>query len=390
MLLGKGSYGQVVIKNGRAVKKFSKIQHLIQEYAALKYLDDCEHVVSCEDVDFENLELHMTLYDCGLDSWLEQNRENKTKDDIKIIIHDILIGLIELHDRGLTHGDLKPGNILVNKNPLRVVLGDCGFVSISKYAKVRRTAPIYRDPVIQNDQSHDLFSLGICMLEIVGNIRIVNQRKYKRMKKYLDEKLEIGDITENEYRSITINLYDQLHEIIDCNINDEQYKSIICDLVQPEKTYRPTARAVLYKLYGKRPTEWIRQSIIPKEYLKYGTNRRTTKISIDARNYIKTLIHTTSDVYSINRSKKGYGALLTYLDDLMLLSSTKFTNKKSYRPYVGCTLLILVSIFGQSNVFKVDDVIVLCEGQYNVVDLYSILNDMLSNKTFLRLILDKN
>jgi hypothetical protein len=38
MILGSGSYGQVIVRDGKAVKKFSKLSHLIQEYMALKYL----------------------------------------------------------------------------------------------------------------------------------------------------------------------------------------------------------------------------------------------------------------------------------------------------------------------------------------------------------------
>ena len=104
MFLGKGSYGEVTVKNGVAVKKFIKLSHLIQEYMALYYLRDCKHIVRVVDVNFEDLELSMELYDYSLRKYLEDN----DKPEVMKILHGILLGLVELHDRGLVHGDIKP------------------------------------------------------------------------------------------------------------------------------------------------------------------------------------------------------------------------------------------------------------------------------------------
>src|SRR3989338_8819126 len=233
MFLGEGSYGQVRCEKGKAVKKFSKLSHLIQEYMALQYLSDCKYVVSPEGVDFPNLELHMELYDCSLRKWLQEhnNKKGPKEKDIMIVLHDVLQGLIELHDRGLAHGDLKPGNILVKRNPLRAVLGDCGFVSIAKYAKVDRTAAIYRDPVINHDASHDMFSFGICFLEMIGDIKINRQAAYE-----------------------------ELHEAVHDKIENRLYRKIIYNLVHPERDRRPDARTVLYRLFHKNPPVWERHS----------------------------------------------------------------------------------------------------------------------------------
>ena len=72
--LGQGSYGEVVARNGQAVKKFSKLSHLVQEYVALRYLQDCQYVVRPISIDVDSLELSMELYDCSLRRWLEDNR----------------------------------------------------------------------------------------------------------------------------------------------------------------------------------------------------------------------------------------------------------------------------------------------------------------------------
>ena len=165
--LGHGSYGEVFKVDGKAVKSFSKVSHLIQEYVALKYLENCKYIVHTSGLDLQELKLYMVLYDSSLRKWIEDSKKDRDGvlfEEIIKIIHDILLGLIELHDRSLAHGDLKPSNILVRNNPLGAVLGDCGFVSIAKYAKVERTAAIYRDPVIDEDVPSPPYVPGVLLV----------------------------------------------------------------------------------------------------------------------------------------------------------------------------------------------------------------------------------
>src|SRR5579872_5242708 len=91
-----------------------KMAHLIQEYMAGVYLSDASHVVRIKSVDFKKLELSMELHDMSLRGWLEKNDNNPCFETRMGILKDIVIGLVELHERGLVHGDLKPGNILVS------------------------------------------------------------------------------------------------------------------------------------------------------------------------------------------------------------------------------------------------------------------------------------
>jgi hypothetical protein len=53
-----------------------------------------------------------------------------------------------------------------------VAIGDLGFVSLDKYAKARYTAAVYRDKTIRQNYTHDMFSLGVLMLELFGRIRV--------------------------------------------------------------------------------------------------------------------------------------------------------------------------------------------------------------------------
>lgn len=198
MLLGKGSFGSVSEKDGDAVKKFKQLNHLIQEYVALKYLHGCNHIVQLKGVNFVNLELHMKLYDSSLRDWLLTKRETQ---HIMKVIRDILMGLVEMHDRQLVHGDLTPRNILIRNYPLKAVIGDCGFVSYTKYAKVRQTAPLYSESETTRSSSHDMFSFGVCFLEMIADIRINKPGTYEELKLITDK-----TIKSPKYREIIYNL----------------------------------------------------------------------------------------------------------------------------------------------------------------------------------------
>lgn len=357
MILGSGSYGEVSARNGNAVKKFTKLTHLIQEYMALQYLDDCHYVVRSKGVNFNKLELYMELYDDSLRKWLYTNSDPKGNSDtyhknIMKITHDILRGLIELHDRGLAHGDLKPGNILVRENPLKAVLGDCGFVSIAKYAKVDRTAAVYRDPVISYDISHDMFSFGICFLEMVGEIKINRQATYEELKRIIEEKIRNPD-----------------------------YRKIIYNLVHEDKGRRPSARNLLFYLFKQSPPVWVQPNILSKYQIKNRQKNRIMIVSVinEHREFIRKLMKAMAHKYEINRAKKGYGALISYIDN----NNIEFS---SYKIYTAVTLMILSAIFGKSG-FREAEAIKLCENKYDLHLIYKILENLLSDFIFVSILL---
>lgn len=405
MILGQGSYGEVKVRNGQAVKKFSKLSHLIQEYLALKYLDDCEYVVHSTGVNFAALELNMELYDCSLRKWLEDNRAHGPIDPeiIMKILRDILLGLIEFHDRQLAHGDLKPGNILVMNRPFKIVLGDCGFVSVAKYAKVDRTAAVYRDPIVSHDSTHDMFSFGICFLEMIANIKINRQSTYVELKHIIKEK-----------------------------VIDAEHRKIIYNLLHEDKERRPSARTVLYRMFRLNPPKWIQPkaemsgpisddnykistkpeiyhggstfnkkhditlhlSLDPKSPLDLESNeldhndgispnnkhtRVVSSVLTEDRKYIRCLMKATAYEFKINRAKKGYGALLSYIDCHKI-------DPIYYRLHTAITLMILSSIFGKSG-FREKEVMQLCEDNYDRNSIFDVLKDMLSDRVFIGILL---
>jgi serine/threonine protein kinase len=346
MFLGSGAYGSVFVRDDKAVKTFSKLSHLIQEYLALRYLDDCEYVVHAKGVDFAHMELEMELYDCSLRKWLELQHEKRDQDksyslemmraNIMIILRDVLIGLVELHDRELAHGDLKPGNILIRKEPLKAVLGDCGFVSVAKYAKVDRTAAIYRDPIIGHDRSHDMFSFGICFLEMIAEIKINRQPTYEELKSIVKSKIE-----------------------------NPEHRKIIYNLLHEDKERRPDSRSLLYRLFKQNPTKWVRPNMASP--------------NIQDEKHIRSLMKNTSYEFGIHRGKKGYGALLSYIDNHNIPS-------KYHHIYAAVTLMILSSIFGKSG-FREQEAMSLCEDRYDLPFIYTILGNMMKDTIFVNILL---
>jgi len=353
VVIGAGSYGEVTIRNGIAVKKFNKLSHLIQEFTALQYLRNCPHIVRVKGTDFYHLELHMELYDCSLRKWLEEAREKgkASREDIMNILRDVLIGLVEMHDRGLAHGDLKPGNILIRSKhkttgaPIKpsAVLGDCGFVSLAKYAKVERTAPSYRDPIIAHDFGHDIFSFGICFLEMIGEVKINRQASYEELRKVIKD-----EVSESEYRDIILNL---VHE---------------------DRDKRPTSRELLDMLFAMEIPHW-------RSPENSNNSKLLNYISSNERETIRSSMKEAVTRFEINRGKKGFVALLTFL-------AQKGVEKKYYLVHTGATLMILSAMFGKSG-FKENDVNDICPKNYSTNTICKILETLLSSDIFLDILL---
>lgn len=182
--LGEGSYGIVTERGGLAVKEFSNVIYLLQEYSSLRLLSTCPHVVKAVSANLEQRSIAMELHVGNLSSWARRNRD---ADDylprLKNILSDIFMGIHEIHTIGLVHGDVKCGNILITKDE-GAVIGDCGFTSIEGHAKVRYTAPGYREPNHESNKAHDLYSLGVMVTELLTGRHPTGDPKKRNNPKY--------------------------------------------------------------------------------------------------------------------------------------------------------------------------------------------------------------
>jgi serine/threonine protein kinase len=339
--LGEGAYGSVTKQKNLAVKKFSKLSHIIQEQIALVYLNNCDYLVHSKNVNYNTLELSMDLYDMSLRKWIT-NDVCCCDECFNKILHDILCGLVELQDRGLSHSDIKPGNILIQKDPLKAVLGDCGFVSIAKYSKQQRTALSHRDLVIENDDKHDMFSFGVIMLELLYNVKPTVKETYK------------------EY-----------HVIIKKRVKNQIHYNLLKKLLNENRIERPSAREVLSTMYKEHPENFISKKInihhiVDSVCEKYGK----TKL----KSY-ELLMKNTLDV---NRSRKGYNALLVYLHN-------NNVNIKYINYYFVAMLLVLSSVFNTRSA-NINYILDTCNMKINKKKLNDVLYEITNNIDFVNTI----
>jgi serine/threonine protein kinase len=245
-----------------------------------------------------NLTLSMKRYDMNLREWMEQNKHKKRSKDRLFILHELLIGLVEIHSRGLVHGDIKPGNILVNDGmnyPLEVVLGDLGFLSLSRYAKIKYTARVYRDSEQHQSYAHDIYSLGILCLELFGFLRIRKPMTTKELKK-----------------------------LIDARIQETSLRSAIRKMINSTPTNRPTANKLLYELFQERVES--KTFILPK----------VKDSSFCSKAYAN--MRELGTKYNLAKIDKCIESMNYYIQ-------THNINKKDCLPYGMCMLLISSSIY---------------------------------------------
>src|SRR5262245_34526207 len=101
---------------------------------------------------------------------------------LKPIAVQICAGLAAAHDKGVTHRDLKPDNVLIERGTLRAVLTDFGIARSVDDAtgNVTQTGMIVGTPRYMApeqlagtaiDGRADLFSLGVMLYELASGVR---------------------------------------------------------------------------------------------------------------------------------------------------------------------------------------------------------------------------
>ena len=350
VVLGKGAYGEVVkdTANHVAVKTFHKLPHIIQEFAALHYLQDCKYVVHAKSVNLTSSQLTMELYDLSFRKYMVEGH-CCCEECLNLIFRDVLLGLIELNDRKLSHSDIKPGNILINLKPLKAVLGDCGFVSIGTYSKQQRTAQSYRDIDVVNDLKHDIFSLGVMMLELYYFVKPVVHDHY------------------NEYQ-----------KIISKKVTNVKHKALLKKMMSENREERPSARDILKTLYDISPAVYVHAPIfkydfvsVQKEvYQKYDAAKIKELEEVVKLNY-KQL--------GIKRAKTGVKALIVYMNKVKI--DIRYLNF-----YFAAMMIVLASLFGNRSPV-ITDILMVCDmPEHNKKRLIYIIDKMIHDRLFLHIL----
>jgi hypothetical protein len=149
-------------------------------------------------------------------------------------------------------------------------------------------------------------------------------------------------------------------------------------LLHEDKDRRPSARDLLYRLYKIEPTKWVHENPY-MESKGTESGRISTSIPTEDREYVRGLMKTTAYKMEINRGKKGYGALISLLDQHKI-------NREMYTLYTAVTLMVLSATFGKSG-FREQEVINMCDKQYKLSQILDVLYFMLSDSIFVKFLL---
>jgi serine/threonine protein kinase len=338
-ILGQGAYGAVVARDGFAYKKFAKGEHIIQEFAAGSYLRNATNIVKVREANHKTLEMKMDLYNMNLRKYMEGRHKSKTK--LKIL-KDILYGLCEIHKRGMVHGDIKPGNILVKINKDKTptaFIGDLGFVSLAPYSKVRRTTAVYRDPEMRQHWSHDMYSMSVVMLELFGEVKVY-------------EKLSCEELCKSADKSVKDKL------VLECikELSSDDYKK------------RPSAEMVLKKIYNEEFTT-------PVEKAPNYEHKLSTKVCDKIERWIRPLCRQ----YDIKRGARGLKALLMYIYN-------NESTKGHHKLHTAVMVMILSCLFGKSK-FQEKEIMKWCKKEYSHHDVIRATANLLSDYDVVRLLM---
>nr|QBK91275.1 MAG: putative serine/threonine protein kinase [Pithovirus LCPAC202] len=238
-LLGKGSYGKVEICPEGACKTFVSTEIFYHEAALSMYLYGMPSIVETIEVDCHNKIIKMVRYEESFHTWIGKNTyfsgDGKEKKRINFILY-ILMGLNTLHQLGLLHGDLKPGNILIKGD--RAVLADFGNTGSPLYISFRHMTKFYAPPDNETTLSADIYALGIIILEMWKPL-VTWTSLDKYMKSDKNKKLSFYSFPPNNKK---------LQEDIKSAPFPQMLKNIVLRCVNPHPTKRPTPKFIYWQL----------------------------------------------------------------------------------------------------------------------------------------------
>jgi len=188
--IGSGAYGVVYSaqKDGDlfAIKKSTRgfTANYIRETAILSIFDSAKRgIVYCEDIILEENSIILEFIKYNLFDSLT----SIPKSDRYLVVLDLLIGLHQLHLKGILHRDLKEDNILYDgKSAYITDFGQGRFLGGGQFSLTPRIFTTEFSPPevlydsVSYDYKSDVWSMGIIVLEIfLGKLMNLPKLKYE-------------------------------------------------------------------------------------------------------------------------------------------------------------------------------------------------------------------
>ena len=276
----------------------------LRESLAMAYLQDCEYVVQMKSSSMTSMSITMDLCDGDLRHWYEENYGKEGYyEKVDSYIKDMIRGLLEIHDRGMVHGDFKMSNVLLKNG--KAYTGDCGFTSIGRYSAVYYTAEPYRDPNVKAHWTHDAYSLGCILYQLFTGKRTT----------YRNDKGENVAFT-------SLQLRDRVQRYV-----KNKYKEHLTMLLHSIWQRRPSLRTLYKDWYGEDVPVWKPQYFceVPETYSK---KEEMDALYPEARRFAK--------YHFVERFEESWYSLCYYVSE---------NEVKDLRILVGALLLMCNSCF---------------------------------------------
>lgn len=220
LLIGEGTFGAVIAKNGNAVKFFDKLSSLINEVVVTRYVSgESSYFIKAKKYDPGKLTMTMELWHTSLNRALSKGM---TMSQRKMVHICILKGKAFLESRYIVHADLKLQNILVSADYTKAVIADFGASSMSNTAKIQCTPNIASPVLPTSHRSHDNFSLIVLTLQLIYNYTFTCASKTRA----------------------------QLRSVVRFVVKEKDEAEALCGLIRDKETECARTSKLLYDLYG--------------------------------------------------------------------------------------------------------------------------------------------
>ena len=186
-------------------------------------LGNTEYILQIINTDEEKEWLYLEKYDTNLNKLLLEQKEMSLELKMEII-KQALSGIIEMHEKGIIHGCVTGRNIFIKdivEDKIEVAIGNFRLSGTIEDAKCEMCNPYFRSEPVVNDFSHDMYSFGIVMLELLGNIKLTDR----------------------------LDTDDKKHSIIKAVIHDEKMRICIVNLLSKDPAIRFTAQQLYIFLF---------------------------------------------------------------------------------------------------------------------------------------------